>query len=168
MKGTRRTGYQRPYRPPFIDRPGHSLESTCAHFGCMKDAQTKYRIGVPLCNRHMLSLMTELREIEKAAVSEFVAANPRATKLAEGVAPAHEPLVYYVRFRDRIKIGTSTNIQARLRSIPHEALLGTEPGGIDVERRRHRQFADERTNGEWFTATSRILQHIESIAGLAK
>jgi len=75
----------------------------------------------------------------------------------------HAPLVYYLRFGDRIKIGTTTNLERRLVVIPHDELLATEPGSFSVEHHRHRQFANLRLTGEWFTAAPQLLTFVESI-----
>jgi len=59
--------------------------------------------------------------------------------------PPRVDVVYYLRFRDRVKIGTSAQPRQRLRAIRHEELLAFERGDRSVERRRHAQFAAERT-----------------------
>lgn len=74
------------------------------------------------------------------------------------------PCVYYLQFGDRIKIGTTTNLTQRLRDIPHDKLLATEPGNETMERRRHRQFAALRITGEWFRAERELLAHIAGLA----
>jgi len=71
-----------------------------------------------------------------------------------------QSVVYYLRFADRIKIGTSTRYLARMRELPKDELLVTEPGGDDLERARHRQFAALRIRGEWFRAEAPLLAHI--------
>ena len=50
-------------------------------------------------------------------------------------------VVYYLRYRDRIKIGTSANPRQRLASIRHDELLAFERGNRLTEQRRHAQFA---------------------------
>ena len=72
-------------------------------------------------------------------------------------------VVYYVRFGDRIKIGTSTDLAQRLIGIPHDEVLATEPGGPKVERSRHEQFAHLRITGEWFSAAPDLMKHIRSL-----
>jgi hypothetical protein len=60
-------------------------------------------------------------------------------------------VVYYVRYRDRVKIGTSANPRLRLASIPHDEVLAFERGGRALEQRRHAQFAAHRfPRTEWF------------------
>lgn len=77
---------------------------------------------------------------------------------------SHEPIVYYLKFGDRVKIGTTTtNLRKRLLDIPHDEVLAVEPGGVDIERRRHLQFARHRVNGEWFTCGDGLMLHIETL-----
>lgn len=72
-------------------------------------------------------------------------------------------VVYYLRYADRVKIGTSATPRARLRAIRHDELLAFEPGGRALEQQRHREFADLREGGEWFTLTGAITAHIDRI-----
>jgi hypothetical protein len=74
-----------------------------------------------------------------------------------------EPVVYYVRFADRVKIGTTTNLGGRLNGIPYDEVLATEPGGYELEAQRHREFAADRIVGEWFTYSDRLRRHIETL-----
>ena len=73
-------------------------------------------------------------------------------------------VVYYVRWADRIKIGTSHRPRQRLGAIRHEELLAFECGGRELEQRRHREFADLREGGEWFRADPRLLAHVAAVA----
>jgi helix-turn-helix protein len=73
------------------------------------------------------------------------------------------PVVYYLRFGDRIKIGTTVGLTARLSNIPHNELLATEPGGSDVETARHRQFAALRIYREWFRPGPVLVDHIAAL-----
>jgi hypothetical protein len=88
-----------------------------------------------------------------------------------GEVPDHDlprpviEVVYYLRWAERIKIGTSRNPKQRLAAIRHEELLAFERGGRDLEQARHVQFAHVREGGEWFTATDELLAHIEAVAG---
>lgn len=74
-------------------------------------------------------------------------------------------VVYYIRFDDRVKIGTSANPRQRLAALWHQELLAFELGGRAVERRRHQQFADLRLGGEWFGAEPALLAHAATMAG---
>ena len=71
--------------------------------------------------------------------------------------------VYYMRIGNRVKIGYTTNLELRLSSINPEELLVTEAGGRLTEKRRHRQFSDLRTNGEWFRYEGPLAEHIDEL-----
>jgi len=95
-------------------------------------------------------------------------ARPSQEALAK--AKADQAVVYYMRLPgDRIKIGTTTNMTMRLTGlrVRRDAVLATEPGSYDLERMRHKQFADLRfTNGmpgvdlEDFEPGQVLLDHI--------
>ncbi len=72
-------------------------------------------------------------------------------------------VVYYLRYDRRVKIGTSRRPRQRLSNIRHDELLAFEPGGRAVEQARHRQFADIREGGEWFTLTRQLDAHIAAL-----
>jgi len=74
-------------------------------------------------------------------------------------------VVYYIRFADRIKIGTSRQPRRRLSVLWHDELLAFERGGRAVERRRHEQFAHLREGGEWFCADPALLAHVAALPG---
>nr|BFF11188.1 hypothetical protein GCM10025699_24910 [Microbacterium flavescens] len=74
-------------------------------------------------------------------------------------------VVYYVRYDDRIKIGTSARPRQRLTAIWHDELLAFERGDRTVERRRHEQFAADRyPRTEWFRRSSALEAHIGGLA----
>lgn len=74
-------------------------------------------------------------------------------------------VVYYLRYDDRIKIGTTANPRQRLAAIWHDELLAFERGDRSVERRRHAQFADDRFGGtEWFRASPALGAHVATLA----
>src|ERR1700712_779103 len=59
-------------------------------------------------------------------------------------APPRVDVVYYLRFADRIKIGTSGNPRGRLAQLRHDELLAFERGDRAREHSRHVQFAAAR------------------------
>jgi len=70
-------------------------------------------------------------------------------------------VVYYLRFRDRIKIGTSGNPRQRLAGLHFDELLAFERGDRLLEQRRHAQFAGHRLDRtEWFEAHDALTEHI--------
>lgn len=76
--------------------------------------------------------------------------------------------VYYLDlYGTAIKIGTSTNVLQRIKSLRRSTihLLALEPGGYAVEKMRHRQFSRERHESglEDFSRSPRLLAHIERL-----
>lgn len=69
-------------------------------------------------------------------------------------------VVYYARYADRVKIGTSARPRQRLSRIRHHELLAFERGDRRLEQQRHREFAAIREGGEWFTLTGALEVHI--------
>ena len=78
--------------------------------------------------------------------------------------PPRVDVVYYVRYDDRIKIGTSASPRQRLTAVWHDELLAFERGGRAVEQERHRRFAHLREGGEWFRADDELLEHVRTIS----
>ena len=79
-------------------------------------------------------------------------------------AGPHPPLVYFVRLGNRVKIGYSTNLAARVAglSLAPRFVVLTLDGDRTLEGRLHHRFADERERGtEWFVASKRLLAYIE-------
>lgn len=81
------------------------------------------------------------------------------------LAPPRVDVVYYIRFDERIKIGTTANPRQRLARLWHDQLLAFEPGDRVVERRRHTQFARERFDRtEWFALSPDLAGHIRRLS----
>ncbi|WP_244176037.1 GIY-YIG nuclease family protein [Microbacterium oxydans] len=72
-------------------------------------------------------------------------------------------VVYYIRYDGRVKIGTSRRPRQRLASIRHQELLAFERGDRSVEQQRHREFAEIREGGEWFTLTPDLRAHVAAL-----
>ena len=78
--------------------------------------------------------------------------------------PVRVDVVYYLRFGDRVKIGTSSDPRRRLTRIWHDELLAFERGDRLVEHRRHEQFsADRHARTEWFVASTVLLEHAAAL-----
>ena len=82
--------------------------------------------------------------------------------LDDELPPPRVDVVYYLRYEDRVKIGTSSNPRQRLARIWHEEVLAFERGGRRLEQRRHVQFAEDRytTSSEWFRLSPAITEHL--------
>lgn len=77
--------------------------------------------------------------------------------------------VYFVQvLTGHIKIGTTVNIENRLKTFNHAhpepvALLASAPGGHVHEAEVHRIFRRDRDHGEWFSPSPELLAFVESI-----
>lgn len=89
----------------------------------------------------------------------------RVGEQPSGAAPPRVDVVYYLRFADRIKIGTSGSPRQRLAQLKHDELLAFERGDRLVEQRRHAQFATLRFDRtEWFRAAPALVAHAEALS----
>ena len=80
--------------------------------------------------------------------------------------PPRIDVVYYLRYADRVKIGTTANPRQRFAAIWHDDLLALERGDRRLERRRHGQFAAERFgSSEWFALSDALRAHIDVVHG---
>jgi len=80
--------------------------------------------------------------------------------------PPRVDIVYYLGFRDRLKIGTTANPRQRFSAIRHEAVLAFERGDRRLEQRRHDEFSEERAgSSEWFELSDRLRAHVDVLAG---
>lgn len=83
------------------------------------------------------------------------------------------PIVYYMAKDGLVKIGFTTNLHVRLRTIRPQRLMGWEFGNRGHERMRHEQFADlrevpdwaESGDGvtEWFRLDGTLKNHLEEV-----
>lgn len=72
-------------------------------------------------------------------------------------------VIYYIRFRDAVKVGTSIDVAKRLTMHPWEELVAIEPGGRTLEQKRHKQLKAARLDGEWFELTDHVRDFIADI-----
>jgi hypothetical protein len=76
----------------------------------------------------------------------------------------HSAVVYYLVIGDRVKIGTTTNLGQRVRSLSLRLadVYRVEPGGITLERARHAQFSSHRVavDREWFWLRGDLLDFL--------
>lgn len=74
-------------------------------------------------------------------------------------------VVYYIGFRDLVKIGTTVNLRRRWKTLNMvDSLLGFEYGDRRQEAQRHKQFWHHRFRGEWFLNTAQLRAHINDVA----
>ncbi|MEV4970580.1 helix-turn-helix domain-containing protein [Streptomyces scopuliridis] len=82
--------------------------------------------------------------------------------------PVKRSIVYYIRRGELIKIGTTVNPVARFKALMPDEILAFEPGGVEEEARRHRQFNWCRVakRGEYFRQAERLMKHIATLREL--
>lgn len=137
---------------------------------------------VPLCDLHQLRvalaivpdiLVSELRQASAGARPVSLPAEERVAVIA-GARPLpvrahmgrpHGPVVYFADAGTRIKIGFSTNLRNRIRSLSmqeKDVVLLLE-GGLMLERALHDTYAKERIDStEWFAKSDRLMNFIGS------
>lgn len=79
---------------------------------------------------------------------------------------AHEPIVYFLRVGDRVKIGYTTNLRTRITALalrPDNVVL-LLVGGRDLEQDLHMRFGNARLGEtEWFRLTSEVANYIDEM-----
>jgi hypothetical protein len=138
------------------------LADECCAPDCDKAPEPSY--PVPLCGQHVyVTLRHYQQQLETMQrLHPDLAERLIAQHEAEARKPLRKPhhVVYFLRFGERVKIGTSGNLTERLREVPHDEVIGTIPGNATVEREWHVRWADIRIKGEWFHATPELLATI--------
>jgi hypothetical protein len=136
-------------------------ESTCpvrvSDGGTCGRASFDETLPFPLCGDHYFAVR---RWDYREAAAQLRARSPQS------VSSPENPIVYYVRVGERIKIGTTVKtVRQRFQGqLPPDAqVLATEPGSYDVERRRHRQFRHLQDANEWFRPGSELWRHIAQL-----
>lgn len=127
-------------------------------------------LPIDLCETHAGEFMRALyravtgtecdgEELEDEIADTVMAWHERL--VLAGARPQVESYVYYLRFSDRIKIGTTADWSHRLAGgVPYDEVLAREPGSYELERFRKLQFRHLRIRGEWFRPETELLEHI--------
>ncbi|WP_406082998.1 GIY-YIG nuclease family protein (plasmid) [Streptomyces zaomyceticus] len=100
------------------------------------------------------------------------APEPETPEYAWDIPPRkHEPVVYFIRNGNRLKIGTTTELKRRIRTLALRAenVVLLVPGGQPIERTFHAQFADLRIgNSEWFAYSGTLVAFVTAQNRLAR
>lgn len=151
----------------------------CCWPGCGEDFHDAEG-SPPLCMKHLIKVAAFMVPMIKdklrpdppnSTPAEVAARRERQDRIR--AAQQEQSVVYYIRLGDRVKIGTTVNLRARMGSfmVTDEALLATEPGGRELEAQRHQEFAEERVveqggagrRRELFNPSIRLLAHIDDV-----
>jgi hypothetical protein len=140
-----------------------------------KDCRREVPVDFPmdLCEMHALMTVAVMLERGGAAVKRVKSMydtsyvrrvsrgeeKPRDVQFLKG----RPTVVYYLRFGDHVKIGTSRNLLRRLSALQYHEVLAIEPGDRLHERLRHSQFESNRSQGEWFELDADLEDHVAHI-----
>lgn len=82
----------------------------------------------------------------------------------------HAPVVYFARMGEYVKIGTSTNLKARMQGlyIPLTDVLAVVPGGKEVEDAYHKRFAANQVTDDFRKELFRLDWRLRFFLGLAR
>ena len=77
-------------------------------------------------------------------------------------------MIYFIQSLDKIKVGYTTDIEQRKKSLtignPHGlVVIGTIKGTKEHESKIHRKLKDHHVSGEWFNDNSNVRKYIEDI-----
>lgn len=135
------------------------ITDNCCFPGCRR--QIHASDSPPVCIHHMIEVAGYMRH-HATMTGALFGPQPDTGPLRD--LPAPNEVVYYVRIHDYVKIGTTRHLPSRmlnLRAEP-EQVLAAEPGGRELEKQRHQEFAAERRGRrEDFDLSDRLKQHIE-------
>lgn len=113
----------------------------------------------PLCYKHLGEIFAYLGDLSRRTdYAEFAGAEVGPLRVRQSV-------VYYVELDGLIKIGSTADMDQRLRHYPPSAqLLATEDGDVELERARHKEFNRSlRHRREWFDKAPELMAHIERL-----
>lgn len=134
-------------------RLGRPDYSTCCWPTCNRET-----VDYPLCKHHQIKVHIRVREQADTIYAEIQREMNRNRK-----PDPRKPHVYFVRYRDRVKIGWSIDPRERVKAHPVDEILAIVPGDHRDEQRYHRQFAHLRENGEWFRAEAELLEYARTL-----
>jgi hypothetical protein len=153
-------------------RPARAEDAACLYRNCRRSCGFSSPADFPLCDEHWLLLGAHAERFWHHARIKLKMDDHRARMAADDARRAllpkpteyhHDPVVYYLRFGDRVKIGTSINLKKRLQALQYDALLAVEPGSYGLEKQRHEQFANDRLIGEWFSESAALQSHVRDV-----
>lgn len=133
----------------------------------------------PICRHHAVELYMTMRGIHNDALVASsglipgmdAGGNPYQAELEQRISDRSAArrtgdVVYYVRIGDSIKIGYTSQLDTRIKALraARENVLATEPGGRELEAKRHAQFGRLRKGRrEDFEPSFALIQHIDDV-----
>lgn len=128
----------------------------CCRPGCKDPVLDWTDLPIPLCHKHAVAVWLR------------VTAQFKGIMLAHRAPPRElirQPVVYFIRSGDLIKIGTTVCLPGRIGALathgPEQPeLLLAVPGDHTQERQVHALFRGDRVRGEWFRPSEQLLAFI--------
>lgn len=139
----------------------------CVFTDCNADPNPE--LSAPLCMDHAKMLTVQVMLLTNTSVktsSKRMAGTANVKKFTDPYsedAKSRNGLIYFAQFGDRIKIGFSTDVTGRMKSIPHDKVLALIPGSFASERALHKKFDAIRITGEWFANDPRLTSYIATL-----
>jgi hypothetical protein len=114
---------------------------------------------MPVCHYHAIMVYGFMRDL----LGEGLVAKSPTPR------PERQAYVYYLLLSPTtVKIGTTRSLTQRLTALRAETqyVVAIERGGRELERQRHKEFADERRSNrrEDFHLSDRLKKHIDELA----
>ena len=136
-------------------------DAVCVWDGCGSDPHP--HLTAPLCMDHAKKLTVQVMIMTEKDPKPTP--SQREKRRAKGIPVPEERmgLVYFVTFSDRIKIGFTTDLTGRMRTVPHDEILAVIPGTVSDEQALHKQFDAIRITGEWFADDPRLTDFIKTL-----
>lgn len=130
-------------------------DEPCCKPGCTNPALDWTDLPLPLCRKHAIAVWLRVTAELKGRLQ---------SRPPRELAPP-QPVVYFIRSGDLIKIGTTTCLTARISALathgPEQPqILLVVPGGYAEERQVHALFRDDRVRGEWFRPSQQLMAFI--------
>ncbi|MFI9344940.1 GIY-YIG nuclease family protein [Streptomyces sp. NPDC052773] len=140
----------------------------CWYRGCPESATTNEPLD--LCSEHERETVHRLAHLivrfDWGAVLDASVAIDAVNRPVDGyrttAANSGDGWVYFMRRERLIKIGTTTDVLRRAKTL-NATVLAKCPGSYNEERRLHAKFAAHRRHGEWFEPVPELMQLINAI-----
>lgn len=128
---------------------------------CGRDGQF-YPNNSTLCKLCINRLRLKRRRRSKSNVEFLEREQAAVLNVVTQLQTDGESYVYLVTSNGKVKIGFSTDVNSRIRcfNTAHARpckLIAVAPGGRQLEKDLHKQFAAYRLNGEWFSHKEDVL-----------
>lgn len=131
---------------------------------------TEAEMFAGLAPQHVTDLRALLERRPSLRLTLCRAAQYRQGRREQVRRPVSERFVYFILAANSglIKIGSAVDPASRLRVLQTGSpeplrLIRTIPGGAELERQLHRDFAADRVHGEWFRPSEVLLDLVEGV-----